>query len=267
MKLLSFIICCGFLFVSCNNTTASNNDTGSTATNNNAVATTPQFQLVAQYPHNNTSFTEGFEYRDSTLYESTGLYGTSKLCRVQLKTGKELSKFDLDKKYFGEGLTILNGKVYQMTYKEEKCFVYDAKTFKKLNELSYKGEGWGMTNNGKQIIMSNGSNNLYFRNANNFAEENVIAVFDENGPLANINELEYVNGFVYANIWYKNYIVKIDPKQGKVVAKYDFDGIIKQYMQGLSDEAVMNGIAYNPASKNFYLTGKNWPVIFEVKLN
>ena len=259
-----------FLFsiiTSCNNTNAvdaSNNNT-STA---NTETPTPQFQVVAQYPHNNTSFTEGLEFKDSTLIESTGLYGTSKLCRIDLKTGKELLKMDLEKKYFGEGITQLNGKIYQLTYKEEKCFVYDAKTFKKLNELSYKGEGWGMTNDGKKIIMSNGSNNLYFRNTNTFAEENVIAIFDENGkPLDQINELELVDGFVYANIWQTNYIVKIDIKQRKVVQRFDFSNLVNQYLNNVPNMDVMNGIAYNEKTKNFYITGKNWPTLFEIKMN
>ncbi len=269
MKIFSSIVLGFILFTSCNgcNSNASVDSSNNSASVSSVETAKPQYQIIAQYPHSNTSFTEGLEYHDSTLIESTGLNEKSKLARVDIKTGKDIIKVDLDKKYFGEGITQLNGKIYQMTYKEEKCFVYDAKTFKKINELSYKGEGWGMTNNGKQIIMSNGSNNLYYRNANTFAEENVIAIFDENGPLGNINELEYVDGFVYANIWYKSYIAKIDPKSGRVVAKYDFTGLMSQYMQGLGDEAVLNGIAYNPATKNFYITGKNWPLLFEIKFN
>ncbi|MFY7963476.1 MAG: glutaminyl-peptide cyclotransferase [Chitinophagaceae bacterium] len=268
MKLLGSIILGFVLLTSCNGC----NSNASVDSNNNSASTSvetakPPFQIVAQYPHSNTSFTEGLEYHDSTFIESTGLNGQSKLARTDIKTGRDILKIDLDKKFFGEGITQLNGKIYQLTYKEEKCFVYDAKTFKKLNELSYKGEGWGMTNNGKQIIMSNGSNNLYYRNANTFIEENVVAIFDENGPLGNINELEYVDGFVYANIWYKSYIAKIDPKSGRVVAKYDFAGLISQYLPGLTDEAVLNGIAYNKSTKNFYITGKNWPLVFEIKFN
>ena len=265
MKLYSSIILAFIFIVSCNSTTAVDNNNTTAPSTETAK---PQFQLIAQYPHSVTSFTEGLEYRDSTFIESTGLYETSKLCRTNIKTGKDILKVDLDKKYFGEGITQLNGKIYQMTYKEEKCFVYDAKTFKKLNELNYKGEGWGMTNDGKQLIMSNGSNNLYYRNANTFAEENVIAIFDEHGtPLGNINELEYVDGFVYANVWFKNYIVKIDPKQGKVVARYDVENLMNQYMPGLGNDDVLNGIAYNPTTKNFYITGKNWPLLFEIKFN
>jgi len=269
MKILSSIILGFVFFASCNgcNSNASLDSTDSSAAVSSAEIAKPQYQIIAQYPHANTSFTEGLEYHDSAFIESTGLYAESKLCRTNIATGKDIQKVDLDKKYFGEGITQLKGKIYQMTYKEEKCFVYDAKTFKKINELSYKSEGWGMTNDGKQLIMSNGSNNLFYRNPNTFAVENTIAIFDENGPLGNINELEYVDGFVYANVWYKNYIAKIDPKSGRVVAKYDFTGLINQYMPGLSDEAVLNGIAYNPTTKNFYITGKNWPLLFEIKFN
>lgn len=267
---LSFILVGFVLFTSCNgcNSSASvDNDSSNTAVSS-AEAAKPQFQIIAQYPHNATSFTEGLEYRDSTFIESTGLYGESKLCRTNIATGKDIQKVDLDKKYFGEGITQFNGKIYQMTYKEGKCFVYDAKTFKKLSELSYKGEGWGMTNDGKQLIMSDGSNNLFYRNPNTFAVENTIAIFDDTGkPLDSINELEYVDGFVYADVWFKKYIAKIDPKSGRVVAKYDFTGLMSQYLPGLSDEAVLNGIAYNPTTKNFYITGKNWPLLFEIKFN
>ncbi len=264
MKILSLLSLCFIAIISCNSNASV--DSANTTTQTTETAK-PQFQIIAQYPHSNTSFTEGLEYHDSTFIESTGLNEKSKLARVDIKTGKDILKIDLDKKYFGEGITQLNGKIYQMTYKEEKCFVYDAKTFKKLSELSYKGEGWGMTNDGKQLIMSNGSNNLYYRNTTTFAIENTIAIFDENGPLGNINELEYVDGFVYANLWYKNYIAKIDPKSGRVVAKYDFTNLISQYLQGIRDEAVLNGIAYNPTTKNFYITGKNWPLLFEIKFN
>ena len=266
MKLFSIISFSFLAIASCNNTNAVETSNSSTSSEN-IEAVKPQFQMVAQYPHNATSFTEGLEFKDSTLYESTGLNAQSKLCRVEIKTGKELLKIDLDKKYFGEGITMLNGKIFQLTYQTEKAFLYDAKTFKKLKEFNYKGEGWGMTNDGKQIIMSNGSNNLIYRNATTFAEENTIAIFDENGPLGNINELEYVDGFIYANIWQTNYIVKIDPKQGKVVAKIDCTNLINQYLPNMDTNNVLNGIAYNPKTKSFYITGKNWPILFEIKLN
>jgi glutaminyl-peptide cyclotransferase len=261
MKKVSFIILGFIVIISCNSNSASETIVPTVSNQQSNI------QIISQYPHNIESFTEGLEYRDSVLYEGTGLYGTSKLSKINLQNGKDIFKIDLDKKYFGEGITIINNKIYQLTYKEEKCFVYDVKTFKKQQEFSYKGEGWGMTNDGKQIIMSNGSNNLYYRNANTFAEENIIAIFDENGPLANINELEYVDGFIYANVWLKKIIVKIDPKQGKVIAKFDYTGLMNQYMPNINEDAVLNGIAYNKQKQTFFITGKNWPLLFEVKMN
>ncbi len=262
MKILSLISFCFLATISCNNSSVETNDSNTSTPTTEAEAK-PQFQVIAQYPHNTTSFTEGLEYVDSTMYESTGLNGQSKLAKVDLKTGKDLQKIDIDKKYFGEGITIINNKLFMVTYQTEKGFVFDAKTLKKLSEFTYKGEGWGMTNDGKQIIMSNGTNNLSYRNATTFAEETVKSIFDENGPLGNINELEYVDGFIYANIWQTNYIVKIDPKQGKVVAKYDLTSIANQ----CPNADVLNGIAYNKKAKTFYITGKNYPLLFEIKLN
>ena len=155
-----------------------------------------------------------------------------------------------------------------MTYKEQKCFVYDSATFKKINEFAYSGEGWGMTNNGKQIIMDNGNNYLYFRDPQTFQITDSIGVYDNNGPLAEINELEWVDGMVYANIWQKNYIVKIDPKTGKVLAKADLSNILENTKSPLPEKMdVLNGIAYNKNTKHFYITGKCWPSIFEVSFN
>jgi len=266
MKIFSSILLVFFVIVSCNSNAVETNNNSTSS--ENIEAAKPQFQLIAQYPHNATSFTEGLEYRDSTLYESTGLNAQSKLARVDLKTGKDILKIDIDNKYFGEGITMLNGKIYQLTYQTEKAFLYDAITFKKLKEFSYKGEGWGMTNNGKQLIMSNGSNNLIYRNATTFAEENTVAIFDENGkPLDSINELEFVDGYVYANIWQTDYIVKIDVAKGKVVARYNFNNLKLQYQSSVPNIDVLNGIAYNASTKNFYITGKNWNLLFEIKLN
>lgn len=231
------------------------------------------FTIINIYPHDSTSFTEGLEWQDSSLYESTGNYGVSKLVKADLKTGKATQEVNLPKEFFGEGMTVLNGKLFQMTYKENKCFVYDFKSLKKIGEFSYDGEGWGMTNNGKQLIMDNGNNYLYFRDPDSFKITDSVGVFDNNGPLGDINELEWVEGFIYANVWEKNIIVKIDPKTGKVIAKADLSNLIDQYVpQTLSDKAISkgalpNGIAYNSITKSFYITGKLWPKLFEVKFN
>jgi len=231
------------------------------------------YTITNVYPHNTGSYTEGLEWHDSTLYESTGNKGQSKLARVSLSTGKDIQKIDIGKDYFGEGITVLNGKIYQLTYEEGKCFVYDFKTFKKLKEFSYSGEGWGMTNDGKYLIMDDSSNNLYYRDPETFQVVKSIGVTDNNGPLAKINELEYADGVIYANVWLTNYIVKIDPASGNVLAKADFSYVLNKYAPGaLTDEqqanyAVLNGIAYDSVGKRFFVTGKNWPKLFEVKFN
>jgi len=231
------------------------------------------YNIINVYPHNTGSYTEGLEWHDSTLYESTGNYGQSKLASISLHTGKDILKIDLPKEYYGEGLTVLNGKIYQLTYKEGKCFVYDFKTFKKIGEFTYTGEGWGMTTDGKYLIMNNGSNNLYFRDPETFNIVKTVGVFDNNGALARINEMEYVDGIIYSNVWMTNDIVKIDPSSGKVLAKADFSYVLNKYAPGaiLDDEqsgnAVLNGIAYDSVGKRFFITGKNWPKLFEVKFN
>jgi glutamine cyclotransferase len=235
------------------------------------------YTVTATYPHNSTSFTEGLEYRDGFLYEGTGesngYNGTSKLAKVDLKTGKDVQKVGLGKEYFGEGITILNGKIYQMTYKEQKCFLYDAKTFAKLKEFTYDGQGWGLTNDGKQLIMSNGSSNLFFRDPETFAVTKTLKVTNNYGelPAETINELEYVDGYVYANIWMSNKIIKIDVNTGKVAAEIKLDDLLQKYAPEVLEQEpkvdVLNGIAYDSAGKRFFITGKLYPKVFEVKFN
>jgi len=272
--LLAFIL---FVVASCHSNSGDNND-------ENAVAspTSLGYSVIHMYPHDTTSFTEGLEWHDSSLYESTGNYGSSKLSRVDLKTGKDIQKVDLSKEYFGEGITVLNGKLFQLTWQEHKCFIYDPKTFKKTGEYDYEGQGWGMTNDGKNIIMDSGSNMLLFRDPATFKIIKTLTVIGvppvpSNGTTrietAYINELEYVDGFIYANVWETNYILKIDPSNGRIVAKADLSNIIGTNVPGgLSDNlvqkgAVLNGIAYDPIGKRFFITGKLWPTIFEIKFN
>lgn len=245
------------------------NDSGATSTtvgsNEPAVM---NYTITNIYPHDTSSFIEGLEWHDGKFLESTGdgdYKGKSKLAYVDLKTGKDLQKINLEKQYFGEGTTLLNGKIYQMTYKENKCFVYDAKTFTKLKEFDYEGEGWGMTNNGKQLIMNNGSDKLYFRDPETFKVMSIVSVTDNNGPVAMINEMEWVDGIIYANIYIKDIIIKINPESGKVLAKADFSGLKEKYFAGTLHTDVLNGIAYDSVGKRFFVTGKNWPKMFEVK--
>ena len=251
---------------------ACNNDSSSSATETTGVSNEPAvmtYTITNIYPHDTSSFIEGLEWHDGKFLESTGdayYTGKSKLAYVDLKTGKDLQKITLDKKYFGEGTTLLNGKIYQLTYKEKKCFVYDAKTFTKLKEFDYDGEGWGMTNNGKQLIMNNSSDKLYYRDPETFAVKNIVSVTDNNGPVAAINEMEWVDGIIYANVYTKDVILKINPESGKVLAKADFSGMKEKYFAAqAANTDVLNGIAYDSVGKRFFVTGKNWPKMFEVK--
>jgi len=258
----------GLLIVGCTNHDKPAEPISNPATTDAAPAQMA-FTVVKMYPHNPKSFTEGLEYHDSVLYEGTGVEKESRLAIVSLTTGKDLKTLRLADEYFGEGITLLNGKIYELTYKSGKAFVYDAKTFKKLKEFTYEGEGWGLTNNGKEIIMSNGSSNIVYRNPETFAITKTIDVTNEKGSIERINELELVDGFIYANVWETNFIIKINPETGKVVGIADFSGLLEQYVPGITQEQhdVLNGIAYDCVGKRFFFTGKYWPKLFEIKFN
>lgn len=231
-----------------------------------------QFTVVNKYPHDITSFTEGFLFHDNKLIESTGatrelpqtrsLFGV-----VDLKTGKIAVKAELDRNiYFGEGIVILKGKVFQVTYKNQMGFVYDAKTFKNIDTVSYTNkEGWGLTTDGKSIIMSDGSSYLTYLDPDSFTVTKVLSVKEGNYDLIYLNELEYINGFIYANIYTTNNIVKIDPATGKVVAKMDLSSLSKESKIQNPNALEMNGIAYDSISNKIMVTGKLWPTIYEIK--
>jgi glutamine cyclotransferase len=261
--LLSFS---ALMFIACNDTPKQNEPL------HIEQVQTLQYNVLNIYPHDETAFTEGLEFRNGYLYEGTGdteYSGKSKLAKTELTTGKDLQKIFLPKEYFGEGITMLNNKIYQLTYKEQKCFVYDAKTFKKINEFTYEGEGWGMTNNGSEIIMGNGSNHLYFRNPETFAITKTLSITNNYGPVGGINELEYVDGFVYANVWPSYKIVKINLNTSKVVAEANLEDILIKYAKEDTERKidVLNGIAYDSITKKFYITGKYWSKIFEIQFN
>lgn len=232
------------------------------------------FKVIKEYPHDTAAFTEGLQYVNGKLYESTGNYNESDIRIVDLATGKKELNKPLESKYFGEGLTVLNGKAYQLTYQEKTGFVYDAKTLKLEKTFTFnQGEGYGLTNDGKNLIMSTGSSNLYFLDPNSLQETNRIGITDQYGPVNNINELEYIKGYVYANRWLTNYILKINPQTGKVVGKVDLGtlraktGIPETNQLTGEGPDVLNGIAYDSANNKIFITGKNWPKLFEVKLD
>ncbi len=225
------------------------------------------YTVAASFPHDTSSFTEGLEFYNNTILESTGLNGKSKLLQVDLQTGKVLKEVKLDPKYFGEGISVLGDTLYQMTYQEHVVFVYDAKTFTKLKELPLKTEGWGMTNDGKQLIVTDGSSNLYFYEPGTFRLLRVQAVTENGNPAVNLNELEYINGYVYANQWQYNYILKIDPANGEVLAKMDLTELVNRVRAKEPKAEVLNGIGYNRETKKVYVTGKNWPEIYEIQFS
>ena len=235
---------------------------------------TPQlsYQVLNVYPHDTTSYTEGLLMQDGELYESTGHtegidYTRSLFGIVDRKTGHIAVKAELDKdKYFGEGIVFLKGRVYQLTYKTRVGFVYDAKTFKKLQEFTYPSEeGWGMTTDGTYLIMSDSTPDLHFLDPVNFRVVKSIKVMENNTPIDQVNELEYINGYIYANRYTKNYILKIDPANGKVVGRLDLSSLEAQARNKYPGSMEMNGIAYDSAADKVYITGKLWPDIYAIR--
>lgn len=225
------------------------------------------YTIINEYPHDITSYTQGLEFINDTLYESTGQYGESKLRKVDFKTGKIIHNRNLPQQYFGEGLTILNDKIYQLTWRENIGFVYDLNSFEKLSSFKYgkSNEGWGLCNDGKVIYKSDGTENIWILNPETLAEEGKIQVYTNKGKIPALNELEWVDGKIYANIYQRNGVVIINPKNGAVEGVIDFSPLHKLVKQhkGLD---VLNGIAYNQKTKTFFVTGKRWNKLFEVKL-
>ncbi len=256
----------------CNNNDKKNSNTTVEDANNPAPSTL-SFRMVKEYPHDTSNFTEGLIWYNNALYESTGEEGQSRLVKTDLATGKQEEKVDLPVTDFGEGIAIIGDKIYQLTYQNHKAYVYDLATFKKQQEFNFPYEGWGMTTDGKQLIISTGSSNLYFINPDNFQLKNTLGISDNYGPVSSINELEYVNGYVYANVWHEQKIIKINLQTGKVEGVINVGNILTQAGKPIDEsnpenrEKVLNGIAYDSAKNSFYITGKNWPSLFEIKLN
>jgi len=225
------------------------------------------FSVGNQHPHDTSFFTEGLQFFNGRLIESTGLEGKSKLVQYDLATGKVDRLINLDSASFGEGVTVFRDTVYQLTYRESKVNVYDVKDFRKLKELPFTGEGWGLTHDSTYLIASNGSNNLYYYEPGTFKLVKKVEVYEGGTPAVNLNELEYINGFIYANQWQYNYILKIDPAKGEVVAKMDLTSLVQKEKSANPNALELNGIAYHPNTKKFYVTGKNWSKIYEIQLS
>lgn len=260
-----------------NSTDSGNNSTPDISASNEPPAI--NYTVLNALPHDKDSYTEGFLVYDGKLYESSGAPQGEEKTRsvvgiVDPATGKLNVKTELDKKkYFGEGIAIIDNKLYQITWKNaegliKKGFIYDLKTFKKIGEFDFpSNEGWGMTTDGKSLIMSDGSSNISFLDPVTFKTNRIVGVTDNNGPVGNINELEYVNGNILANIYETPYIIRIDPNTGKVLGRADFSSLVKELKLKDPDAEYMNGIAYDSAKNKIYITGKLWPNIYEVRLN
>jgi glutaminyl-peptide cyclotransferase len=232
---------------------------------------TPQkysYKTINAFPHSIEHFTEGFEIRNGILYESTGQEGTSSIYKIDISNWKVIQENKLENKYFGEGITILNGKVYQLTYKTQIGFVRDLTTLELIKTFTYKNaQGWGLTNDGKYLIMSDGTEYLTYLDPETLKEVKRIQVCNQKGVVINLNELEYINGEIWANVWTTDIIVQIDPKTGKIVAEIDLKGLLTSNITNQKASVdVLNGIAYDHDTNKIYVTGKLWPKIFEIEL-
>lgn len=223
------------------------------------------YEVVHAWPHRRDAFTEGLLFLNGTLWESTGLYGQSSLRKVDLTTGNILKRVDLPAQYFGEGLAVLNGRLFQLTWRAHRGFVYDLDTLKKEKEFSYANEGWGLTTDGQSLIMSDGTPQIRFLDPDTFAVKRTISITAHGQPVNALNELEYIKGEIYANIWTTDYAVRIDPATGKVTGMIDFTGLLAPADRDAHTD-VLNGIAYDAAHDRLFVTGKNWPKLFEVRL-
>jgi len=243
--------------------------------NNNYLSTKSKaayytYAIVNTYPHDTKAFTEGLTYADGFLYESSGLNstygGVSSLRRADLATGDVVQKYTLPSQYFGEGIAIVNNTIIQLTWQSHIGFIYDKNTFALIGNFSYPTEGWGLTFDGKQLIVSDGSDNLYFLNPTTLQRTGQVKVHDGNTDIVNINSLQYINGDVYANIWQTSQIAIINPQTGQVKAWIELAGLPAAVAINSNPEAVLNGIAYDQQNNRLFVTGKDWPSLYQIKL-
>lgn len=223
-----------------------------------------QYEVLNSYPHDPAAFTQGLFYEAGVLYESTGLYGESSLRRVDLKTGRVRRQIDLDETYFGEGATVFQGKLYQLTWQAGECFVYDPKSLEQLDSFRYEGEGWGLTHDDEHLILSDGTDRIRFLDPKGFAVVRSIDVRLGERPVKHLNELEYVDGSIYANVWHQDVIVRIDPKTGRITGFLNLSKLWPERPD--NPEAVLNGIAYDAGRDAFLVTGKLWSKLFAIRL-
>jgi len=245
----------GLLFLSCES-----------AQKEEAITPMLEYSVKSSLPHDIDAFTQGLVIHNGELFESTGQEGFSWIGVVDIGSGVAEKKVELASNYFGEGITILNNKIYQLTWKNQTGFVYDLKTFQKLASFTYSGEGWGITHDSTNLIMSNGTNRLVFLDTVTLKPVKTLEVYDARGSVPLLNELEYAEGFIYANIWQTNRIARIDPSTGKVTAYLDLT-LLRDQAVGRNPAAdVLNGIAWHSGTQSFLLTGKYWPLIYVVRI-
>jgi glutaminyl-peptide cyclotransferase len=227
----------------------------------------PRFKvkIIRTFPHDPDAFTEGMIYSGGFLYESTGLNGKSSMRKVELETGKVVKEFDLPSQYFGEGLTEWDDTFIQLTWRSGKGFVYNRETFSIEREFSFSGEGWGITHDGKSLIMSNGSDKLVYLNPRTFEQERVLPVLSGDKPVRLLNELEYIRDEIYANIWQKDFVARISPKTGEITGWIDMSDLRKELSDGQRAD-VLNGIAYDPEGDRIFVTGKLWSKLFQIEI-
>ena len=266
-----------FLLAACNGESANTNSAVENRTNvsnitNKTTAGVPvyTYEIVNTYKHDPRAFTQGLVYHNGFLYESTGQYGSSTLRKVELETGKVLQQHKLSRDYFAEGITILDDKIYQLSWQEYTGFVYNLNDFSLVKEFKYPGEGWGLADDGKHLIMTDGTHVIRFLDPETSQTVRTLVVLDENGkPLMKLNELEYIKGEIWANIWHSeeigkpNHIARIDPQTGKLLGWIDLNGVSPKDVER-SPENTLNGIAYDEANDRIFITGKNWQNLFEI---
>ena len=272
LQSIKYLLLITFIFVitSCGNNIATSENE---AENDNVIKapTQLQYEVVKVYTHDTSAYTQGLEWYGETLFESTGNYGKSVLHKLDANMQGIGKKINLSKELFGEGVTIFKDKIYQLTWKEHKVLVYDANTLQKEKELYWQYEGWGITHNDSALIISTGGSDIYVVDPNTFAIQKTIGVYNNYGYVSDINELEYVDGKIYANLYGQNEVVVIEPTTGQIVNSINFSNLLAQanvkYNPTTIDIGyVLNGIAYQPKSKTFFLTGKCWPVMVEIKI-
>lgn len=222
------------------------------------------YRVVRTYPHDRDAFTQGLQYLDGFFYEGTGLNGRSSIRKVRIDTGEVVQRHEVPNQYFGEGITVFGTDLFELTWQSGTALVYDARTFAPRRTFSYVGEGWGLTSDGKDLVMSDGTAALRFLDPASFAERRRMTVTDGRTPISRLNELEFVKGEIFANVWTTDYIARIAPATGRVVGWIDLRGLLSERERAGTD--VLNGIAYDQANDRLFVTGKLWPKVFEIRV-